>query len=166
MGKRINSSSSLPATLIVWLGNTLMRDDGVGIFVLQQLEALPLPPQIQLANCGSDLLKILSHFRHQQKIILIDAVEMEEPPGTVRYFSREEILQMPGQSQAAHQLSAIEAIRLLESVYPEFREAEIQLIGVQPERVEVGEGLTPAVERAAQKIVQELRKQWKTNFEL
>ncbi len=161
MEKQVIPSSSLPSTLIVGLGNTLMRDDGVGIFILQELETLPHPPQVQLANCGSDLLKILSHFNHQQRIILIDAVEMGESPGTVRYFSREEIMQMPGQSQAAHQLSAIETIRLLESLYPEFRKAEIQLIGIQPERVEVGEGLTPSVERAAREIVQELQKIWK-----
>ena len=148
------------ATLIVGLGNSLMRDDGVGVFVIEQLRKMPFPAHITLANCGSDVLKILSHFHQHQRVVFVDAVEMGAPPGTIRYFPREAILKMPGESQAAHQLSAIEAIRLLDTLNPHFRQAELHLIGVQPEVVAVGEGLSPSVHRAARQIIKEIRKRY------
>lgn len=147
-------------TLIVGLGNSLMADDGVGIYIVEQLSAMPRPPHVRVADCGTDILKVVSHIADAQRIIFIDAVDAGAAPGTIFHFDKSEILKMPGQNQAAHQLSATESLRLLDKLYPGFRMLDLHLIGVQPAIVEIKEGLSEQVRHAAQLVLAEIRQRY------
>ncbi len=142
--------------LIVGLGNPLVGDDGVGIYIIRHLQRLSLPTGVKVIDCGTDVLKILSHIEGQERIILIDAVDGKQPPGTVYRFSKDNLLNFNGVSKSAHLISVTDSLRLLEKLNPDFQKAEVEMIGIQPARVEIGNRLSPSVEEAAQKVIREL----------
>lgn len=146
--------------LIVGLGNPLVGDDGVGNFVIEQLQTRELPPNIRVTDCGTDILKITSHLKNTSRIILIDAVDAGKKAGEIFYFHEKELLTFPGESRGAHLLSVSESLKLLKKVNPEVEKAQILLIGIQPEKVVVGRGLTPPVKKAAREVVENIISQY------
>ncbi len=143
--------------LLVGLGNPLLQDEGVGNYIIARLAEIPSSNRITLTDCGTDLLKMLSYFDHHDLIVFFDAVDGKQPPGTVYRFTKREILALSGENKAAHQLSAVGSIRLLEKINPEFQKAEVWLIGIQPASLERGTRLSPAVKRAADRLIQEMQ---------
>ena len=131
---------------IVGLGNILMGDDGVGVRVAERLMKLPLPPEVEVIDGGVGSLSI--PFHRFKKLILIDAVESQEPPGTVLLFSKEEIMErgIDLLKLSLHGMGFDEVLSLLE-LWGEAPQ-EVFLVGVVPERVEVGMELSPEVEKA------------------
>ena len=70
-------------TLVLGLGNVLLRDEGVGVRVVQALERVILPPDVEVfdgATAGVDLLDVLADRR---KVVVINAIAGDSPPGTV-----------------------------------------------------------------------------------
>ena len=113
---RFKKISHQKNVLIVGLGNPLKQDDGVGNFIVAQLVQLPLPPNVKIIDCGTDILKMTSFFDQTDEIILIDAVDTRRSPGTILYFERQELLKLPGKTQTVHFLSLIESLKLLEKI--------------------------------------------------
>ena len=148
--------------IIVGLGNPLMGDDGVGIFIINKLEEFPFPPHIKIVDCGTDVLKILSHIEGQEWILLIDAIEGKHPTGTIYRFSKEELLNFPGESKSAHLISVIDSLRLLEKLNSDFRKAVVEMIGIQPGKIEVNTPLSPPVEKAAREVIREIKDRYFT----
>jgi hydrogenase maturation protease len=142
--------------LIVGLGNSLMGDDGVGVFVIETLENASPPANLTIVNCGSDVLKILSHLEGQQMIIIIDAVDMGQAPGTIFRFRKSEFLGLKGDSKSAHLLSAVDSLRLLETINPDFQKADLEFIGIQAQIIERRPQLVPPVRKAAEQVISEI----------
>jgi hydrogenase maturation protease len=71
-------------TLILGVGNLLLRDEGVGIHVVRALEEESLPPGVDLLDGGTGGLHLLSWLEAYERIILIDATLDQHQPGTLR----------------------------------------------------------------------------------
>ncbi|MDR0825083.1 MAG: hydrogenase maturation protease, partial [Prevotella sp.] len=70
-------------TLILGVGNLLLKDEGVGIHVIQALEQEQLPSGIHLMDGGTGGFHLMSWLEEYERIIMIDATLDNNPPGTV-----------------------------------------------------------------------------------
>jgi len=70
-------------TLVLGLGNVLMGDEGIGVYVVRELEKLPLPPDIECLDGGTGAFTLLEPLESAGRIILIDAANDDNPIGTV-----------------------------------------------------------------------------------
>lgn len=70
-------------TLVLGLGNVLMGDEGIGVYVVRELEKLPLPPHIECLDGGTGAFTLLEPLESAGRIILIDAANDDNPIGTV-----------------------------------------------------------------------------------
>jgi hydrogenase maturation protease len=136
-----------------------MGDDGVGNYIVALLQKKSPPSNIKIIDCGTDVLKLTSHFKIQDEIILIDALDAGKSPGTIYYLSKDEILNIKGEGKSAHLLSVVESIKLLNTVSPPFQKLPMILIGIQPKSLKLGQGLSHKVKTAALKIVETLTHQ-------
>ena len=59
--------------LILGLGNILMRDEGVGVKVLEYLQGKPLPEFVTLLDGGTGGFHLLSMIQTYKRVIIIDA---------------------------------------------------------------------------------------------
>jgi hydrogenase maturation protease len=132
--------------LILALGNTLLQDDGVGAELLSLIEPIAgtWGPAVELLDGGTCGLALLGEVQGRDAVVFLDAVKLEAAPGSVHVIDKAQLLGMgPRTSKTAHEGGATEilaAAQLLGSL-PE----KVVVIGVEPEVVATGIGLSPSV---------------------
>lgn len=139
-------------TLILGLGNPLQGDDGVGCRVIEALERQTLPEEFEALDGGTPGVGLVNLLEGRQQVIIIDAAEMGEPPGTVRQFPPE-ALTLTGSSErfSLHRSGVADALALAHALGMKL--PRIVILGVQPLRVDWGENLSAAVQAAVPQVV-------------
>lgn len=142
-----------PATpLVVGIGNVLLRDEGVGVAVVRELERraaegrLDLPPGTRLVDGGTLGLDLLPLLSSASMLVLVDAVDLGRPPGTVCVIRDAAIEGTLAGHVSPHQVGVadlVAAARLI-GVFP----AAASLVGIQPALIEIGLELSDEVEAA------------------
>ncbi len=136
---------------IIGVGNPLMGDDGVGIAVVERLQGLPLPPGVEAVDGGTGGLTLLHLMEGATAVILVDAAEMGELPGTLRRFGLDEVSPEANDGLSLHQAGLGEVFALGREL--ELLPPRLFVLGVQPESVEQRIGLSPSVEAALSAVV-------------
>lgn len=128
---------------IVAVGNTLRGDDGVGPAVLERLRRMNLPGNVGLVDSGADPLDVTTHLMDADKVIIIDAANMNMAPGTVELLLPEQLKRMQiAKPFSTHAYGVAEGVELARAAG--FNPI-ISIIGVQPASVEENAGLSPEV---------------------
>ena len=134
-------------TLILGLGNPLLGDEGIGVWVVEELKELDLPAGVELADGGTAGLGLIGLMEGYQRVIIVDAADMGRPPGHVVRFTPSEVQFKTAEAPLSlHQIGLGEALVVAEAL--EMAPAELIIIGIQPGRIEAGVGLSPEVEGA------------------
>ena len=69
--------------LVLGLGNVLMADEGIGVHVVRALEKHTLPAGVECLDGGTGGFILLEPMQNADCVILIDAADDGNPPGTV-----------------------------------------------------------------------------------
>jgi hydrogenase maturation protease len=133
---------------IIGLGNVLMGDDGFGPYVVRTLESLyAFPASVTLTDAGTPGLDLTPFVSDADAVIFVDSVNASVPPGTVRVFSRDELLRhLPTPRLSPHDPSLKDTILTLEFAGRAPR--HVSLVGVTPSNVAPGPGLSDPVRDA------------------
>ena len=130
-------------TLVLGVGNLLLKDEGVGIHVVRALEKAPLPAGVDVLDGGTGGLHFLHWLDAYERIILIDATLDDRPAGSVRLVRPRYASDFPP-LMSAHEIGLRDMIAALHLV-GRFPETDLLLISVA-DIGELGIGLTPLVE--------------------
>jgi hydrogenase maturation protease len=136
-----------PRILVLGLGNVLLRDEGLGVRLVQRLQDnYSFPDNVELLDGGTLGLDLLPFLEGATGLILVDAVDVGEPPGTVVRWEGDDIPASLTFKLSPHQagLADLLAAARLTGALPE----RIVLWGMQPAAIEPGLELTPEVEAA------------------
>ncbi len=139
--------------LVLGLGNTLMTDDAFGPRVVAELERrFAVPATVALLDGGTLGLDLLPRLEGVQKLLLLDAIDLGEAPGTVFRLSGEEVPRAFANKLSVHQMGVQDllAVSELQGHLP----AQLVVWGVQPASVEMGLELSPAVAEALPTVLQ------------
>lgn len=128
--------------MILGIGNDMRGDDGLGSILAQKLSILENEnitvfdgKTVPENFTGAIKKEIPSH------IILLDAVEMNKPPGHIKLVSKEEIANY---SISTHAMPLSFLIKYLESTTP----AEIMLMGIQPDNMDLICEISPKIQES------------------
>ena len=133
-------------TVVLGLGNPLMTDDGLGVAAVARLrEEWLVGDGVELVDGGTWGMNLLPTIEDAGRLLLVDAIDRGMPPGTTVILEREEIPRAFALKVSPHQVDVREVLALAElrGTLP----PETVAIGLQPDRVEVGLDLSPALER-------------------
>ncbi|WP_346865887.1 hydrogenase maturation peptidase HycI [Methanocalculus sp. MSAO_Arc2] len=138
--------------LILGVGNTLLSDDGVGCYIADVIAFSGSSYGLFAYNGGTAPENFTAPIRRAAPdlLVIIDAAGMGLPPGSIRSIPPEKI---DDTSIGTHMLPLSHLINYLSPDIP-----KILFIGIQPETIDPGEGLSPAVKEAAEKLILLLRK--------
>jgi hydrogenase maturation protease len=131
-------------TLVLGAGNLLLSDDGLGIHTIRRLqEAAQLPEEVQVLDGGTLGLGLLHYLEGVSHLLIVDALETGQPPGTVTRLSGEQVPAYFAHKMSPHEIGLPDMLfaAKLRDLYP----AEVVIWGAQPATVEVGLDLSPAV---------------------
>ena len=143
-------------TLILGVGNLLLKDEGIGIHAIRALENEILPPDVGLMDGGTGGLHLISWLQGYDRIIMIDATLDDNPPGTIRLIQPRYASDFPP-LMSAHEIGLrdmIEAMSLTGNL-PEIRLIVISAADIS----EVGTDLSPEIQAAIPEIVQLVKSQ-------
>jgi len=145
--------------LVLGLGNILLKDEGVGVHVVEQLRKCDLPEYVEVIDGGTSSLDILLLQDNQFKLIVIDAVKAGQEPGTI-YQARmtadetDKLTDMlHGQTPqiSLHQIGLIETLVMADKL--KRAPGEIVIFGVEPCQIKCGLQLTEIVKEKIPQIV-------------
>lgn len=129
--------------LVLGLGNLVHGDDGVGVHAIERLRGDErLPASAVLMDGGTQGMNLISHISGFERVLVIDAIDASEKPGTLIRLERGAIGNLPGKP-SVHQLGFADlmiSLKLLGEA-PQ----EVVVIGVQPQSTEWSAELTPPV---------------------
>lgn len=149
-------------TLIAGAGNPWRHDDGIGVAVIQHLQQLrqqtnsTTPPLVNLTNVelvdiGTDGFALLDLLPAYHNAIIIDAVEMRAVPGTIKVFTPKEAkIKIIHDALSTHGLGLAEMLKVAEQLN---LATKIIIIGIQPQDLSFGEGLSPQLTHTVPKII-------------
>lgn len=139
--------------LILGLGNPLMGDDGIGVILAKELKKLKWPPGLRILDVGTSVFYYLGEISQARQVIAIDAFQAGGYPGCVYRLDIEDVADFP--EQDAHGMSLPGIIKLARSItgLPE----AITIYGVEPEKLDFGQGLTFVVKSTVPKIISLLK---------
>lgn len=131
--KRIPSRQARVA--ILGLGNLLLGDEGVGVHAVHLLMSrLADLYEIKVIDGGTspDLCSLLNE--KLDKLIILDAVNGDKPPGTIYRLCINDVDLSSGHAFSLHEIGLIENIRQLE--LSGRRPREIVIIGMEPQTID------------------------------
>ena len=138
--------------LVLGLGNTLMTDDGFGSRMAEMLQSCFLfSPEVAVLDGGTLGLDLLPRLEGIDRLLIIDALEMDAEPGDVFRLEGEDVPRAFASKLSVHQMGVQDllAVAELQGRLP----SELVVWGVQPGTVEMGLDFSPAVTAAADKVL-------------
>jgi hydrogenase maturation protease len=139
---------------ILGIGNILMRDEGIGVRILEPLRAArPWPAGVEFIDGGVGGLNLLTVIEAAEAMVVLDAAEMNLPAGEVRVISPEQVARECSQGRLSlHEAPFVETLRLCEQFSR--RPGVVRILAVQPGAVEYGRELSQALSARLDGIVQ------------
>ncbi len=136
-------------TVVVGLGNSMRKDDGLGIaFVKRMIKDGEIDNnKVEFMVCDGPFSSMVGKVLTAERIIVIDAVDMKKNAGEVGVFEKRQIKNTgPGTHKAGL------------NMFAGMVDAEFYLIGVQPKTLEFGEGLSKECMEAYPRVVKLVKK--------
>jgi len=136
--------------LIITVGNSFRRDDGVGPYLSGKLRDFE---KIKVLNAGDTPENIVDEAIASKpvRILIFDAADFGGRAGEVRTIPEGLI---PQTALSTHSIP----LNVITGIIAGETNAEIVFIGIQPKTVEFGEGLSEEVKKAADAIAETIRR--------
>ena len=134
--------------VVAGIGNPIRRDDFVGVKIVQDLEG-KVSENVSLLECETVPESFMQEIvdLKPSHVLLVDAAILGLKPGETRLVFPEQVTDFP--AITTHMLP----LRIFCEYVTKMAEAKIALLLIEPENTEFGEGLTPKVQAAAEKIM-------------
>ncbi len=141
--------------LILGLGNTLLCDDGIGIYVSREIKKQISENNIRVEEASIGGLELLDRIQEYDKLILIDAIVTgQNPVGTIVKMKPEDL--PSGSAMTRHHVGLPEAIALGEKMGMHLPR-EIVIYGIEPADTRTfQESCTPQLAACISDIAQEI----------
>ena len=139
--------------LVLGLGNPLCQDDGVGVVAITRLlERWSPGPGVRVMEGGTLGLWLLPLLESYRNVLLVDAIRADGEPGTLVRIEGEEVARAAAHRLSVHQVGVgdlMDAAQLRGTLPP-----RLTLVGMVPEAVSLGLGLTPRVAQALPALIE------------
>ncbi|MFN3406473.1 MAG: HyaD/HybD family hydrogenase maturation endopeptidase [Caldimicrobium sp.] len=154
--------------LLLALGNQLLQDEGLGVKVLERLDKLyKFPPEVSLLDGGTGSFFLLPYLEEADCLLIIDAIEASEKPGTIYFFDLNKLPESYLEKISLHEISFIDILNILKFKGKTFQ--EIYLVGIVPKSLNPGLELSKEVEEKIDELINLILlklKEWDVSFSL
>ena len=135
---------SLPP-VVIGIGNRYRRDDGSALRVLDALSGR-VPVATMVLESDGEPARLIDAWADASLAVVIETVRGGRAPGSIAEIRWDEHLEPASGERNSHGLGVLEAIALGRAVGQMPR--SLHLVGIEPQDLGWGEGLSDAVERS------------------
>ena len=141
--------------LVAGIGNIVLGDDGFGVEVAARLRGADLPDGVRAEDFGIRGVHLAYELLDgYDALVMIDAVPMGEPPGTVALIEPDPAGDVPGSAgpaMDAHSMNPAVVLQMLAAMGGQI--GRVVVVGCEPSVIDEGMGLSPPVEAAVERGV-------------
>jgi len=141
--------------IVMGLGNTLNKDEGLGVHALDRLEKkiASLAPDLEFVDGGALGLNLLPWVEEASHLLVLGSVVSRfSLPGQVMELAKDEIPLYRNIKMSDHQITFQEVLGIakIRSHYPEY----LHLVGAQPVDMNIGYGMSQEIESVIPQILE------------
>jgi hydrogenase maturation protease len=153
---------------VLGIGNTLLRDEGIGCHVAHALESrlVGTLTDVKIMDCGTcpDVLHLLEDT---DKLIIVDAVKGGGTPGQIYRFHLEDMTLEQKPCLSLHDVDLVESFMLKRLCHPDFIGiSEAVIIGVEPKEINWGLELSLELQEKMPQIIDTILSELNTSVDL
>ncbi len=117
--------------LVLGLGNILLRDEGIGVRVVERLMAeYDFPPNVTLLDGGVRGMILMDPIIASDSVVVIDAVVNDHPPGTLYRLDGDDLRLSLAFKNSVHDMDFLETLCCCELISGKRPSAVI--VGIEP----------------------------------
>jgi hydrogenase maturation protease len=117
--------------LVLGMGNILLEDEGLGIRALEVLRReFELPAGVELLDGGTTGMGLLDDISGRDHLVVLDAVQTGEPPGTLVVMRGDEVPVYFGIRVTPHQLGLADVLATLKLT--DEQPGSVRVLGMVP----------------------------------
>ena len=141
-------------TVIIGIGNILLKDDGVGVHVIKQLENENLPSTIELVDGGTSTLDTVSYFLEYNKVIIVDCLKAGYKSGTIYKINPEEIKNYKTENLSIHEVQILDVVKMANMLgkFP-----EVVIFGIEPEEICLDTEMTESIKKKIPEVMKYIK---------
>ena len=135
------------------MGNILLEDEGLGIRALEVLQRdYEFPPGVELLDGGTTGMGLLDDISDREHLLVLDAVQTGEPPGTLVIMHGDEVPVYFGIRVTPHQLGLADVLATLELSGEQ--PGSVTVLGLVPQSLELTLELSAPIQSKLDELVQ------------
>lgn len=139
-------------TLILGVGNSLMRDEGFGVHVVHRLKERQLPDNVRLEEGAVGGFNLLGSLEGVERLLVVDVMMIDSPPGELHLLKPGPEFKETGKRIISfHQVGILELLAIWRLLG---KEPETIFLVTRPEKIDWGTELSPPLQLAAEKAVE------------
>ncbi|MEW6349786.1 MAG: HyaD/HybD family hydrogenase maturation endopeptidase [Thermodesulfobacteriota bacterium] len=140
--------------VVLGVGNTLLKDEGVGVRAVEALQQRYLfPEHVSLVDGGTQGLWLMSTIQQADHLIVVDAVLGKGAPGTLYRLERDDLPKALRLKVSAHDSDLVEALNLCGLL--DRAPKTVVVVGIEPADITpYGIELTPLVAERMDSLVE------------
>lgn len=135
--------------LILGCGNLLLKDEGIGVHLVEALKQKDLPENVTIIDGGTAGFDLISFIQQAEKVVIVDAVKAGGEPGDIYCFGPEDFETENSLKTSLHDINLKGIFRIIRKIgsLP-----NIKIIGVEPQEIAYGTELSPKLKEMLPKI--------------
>ncbi|GIM27737.1 hydrogenase 2 maturation protease [Clostridium polyendosporum] len=141
---------------VVGIGNILLRDDGIGIHVINMLQKEPQEKNVEIFDGGTCIFSLIDIFVKNHKVIIVDSLKGGHPPGTVYKVTPEELGSCIKANSSLHDVQVLD---ILNSVKLMGYSPEVIIIGVEPKEIFYDMDISSTLREQIPKIIEVIKEE-------
>jgi hydrogenase maturation protease len=147
---RVTNEGS-PRITVLGIGNLLLKDEGVGVHLVQKLAGIVDNAKVNIIDAGTspDFLSLID--RNIDKLIVVDAVKADNKPGTIYRFSPDNLDLDSTSPVSLHEIGVLDSLKIM-ALFDRLPESTV-IIGIEPKTIDFGLELSPEVAERVPEII-------------
>ena len=144
---------------IIGCGNTNREDDGVGVYVAQQLLELQTKNSwngVTVYDAGTSGMDIMFKARGCESLIVVDANQSDSEPGTIYEVPGSELANVPEPSYNLHDFRWDHALYAGKKIYKEEFPEDVIAYLVEIKSMSMRIGLSSEVQKSGDRVVEKI----------
>lgn len=136
--------------LVLGIGNRLMMDDGIGVYIVEELKKRNTDPNIRYVTGETDIYFCLEQMKNALFTIIIDAALLGNEPGTISVVSLDRVLNNSIRPISVHDSHLLNEIKMTD------KNSEGLFIGIEPYEINYAPCLSQILQKHYFKIIEEI----------
>ena len=145
---------------IIGCGNSNRTDDGVGVYIAQNLKQFLIQnpkDNVSVFDAGTGGIDVMFQARGSTRLIIIDAGKTGSEPGSIYEVPGEELMAEREVSYSLHDFRWDHALYMGRKIFRDDFPEDVTVYLIEAESLELGLEMTPTVQNAGNKVLQRLK---------